>query len=111
MSRALLITGATGKQGGATVTALLKAKADFEILAVTRDTMSPSAQRLASKSSKITLVQGNLDDCKAMFANAKKASKSPIWGVFSVQVCAIPQAHPSHPHVMPANLYRSSCPP
>lgn len=37
MSKTVLITGATGKQGGSVVTALLKAKADFEILAVTRD--------------------------------------------------------------------------
>lgn len=86
MSRALLITGATGKQGGAVIKALLAAKADFEVLAVTRDTASTSAQRLAGKSSNIKLVQGNLDDCDSIFKAAKAASSTPIWGVYSVQV-------------------------
>ena len=89
MSRALLITGATGKQGGAVVKALLAANADFQILAVTRDAASPSAQRLASKSSRIKLIQGNLDDCDTIFKAAKAASNTPIWGVYSVQVSAL----------------------
>ncbi|KAK7699762.1 hypothetical protein SLS64_011374 [Diaporthe eres] len=89
MSRALLITGATGKQGGAVIKALLAAKADFEVLAVTRDTASTSAQRLAGKSSNIKLVQGNLDDCDSIFKAAKAASSTPIWGVYSVQTPAM----------------------
>lgn len=86
MSRALLVTGATGKQGGAVVTALLASSDDFHILAVTRDTKSASAQKLVSRSSKITLVQGDLDDADSIFETAKKAAGQPIWGVFSVQV-------------------------
>lgn len=87
MSRKILVSGATGKQGGALITALIQRKADFEILALTRDAASPSAQRLAAESSKITLIQGNLDDTEAIFAEAaRKTSGSPIWGVFSVQV-------------------------
>ena len=86
MSRALLVTGATGKQGGAVVKALLGAKADFQILAVTRDPSSQSAQRLANKSPTIKLVAGNLDDCDAIFKAAKAVSSEPIWGVYSVQV-------------------------
>lgn len=86
MSRALLITGATGKQGGSVVTSLVAAKADFEILAVTRDLQAASSQRLLNKFPKIKLVQGNLDNPKAIFESAKKASKSPIFGVYSVQV-------------------------
>lgn len=86
MSRAVLITGATGKQGGAVVNALLKANADFEILALTRDSQSASAQRLVQKSPKIKLVAGNLDAPDNIFSKAKEITKTPIWGVYSVQV-------------------------
>ncbi|KAF1811948.1 NmrA-like family protein [Eremomyces bilateralis CBS 781.70] len=86
MTNAILITGATGQQGGAVIDALLATKADFEILAVTRDTASPSATKLAQKSPSIKLVQGNLDDVAAVFQSAKKATSRPIWGVFSVQL-------------------------
>ncbi|KAH7141422.1 nucleoside-diphosphate-sugar epimerase family protein [Dactylonectria estremocensis] len=85
MSRAILVTGATGKQGGSVINALLARNAPFKILAVTRDASSPSAKRLAAKSSAISVVQGNLDDTESLFRNAKKATELPIWGVFSVQ--------------------------
>ncbi|KAI1777167.1 NAD(P)-binding protein [Hypoxylon cercidicola] len=85
MSRAVLITGATGKQGGAVIKALLKANADFEILALTRDAQSASAQRLLKQSPKIKLVMGNLDDTDDIFSKAEEVTKAPIWGVFSVQ--------------------------
>ncbi|KAG4437814.1 hypothetical protein IFR05_006701 [Cadophora sp. M221] len=84
-ARALLITGATGKQGGAVINALLKANANFEILALTRNTQSASAQRLLQKSTSIKLVSGNLDKIDDVFKNAKSITKAPIWGVFSVQ--------------------------
>ncbi|OCL05819.1 NAD(P)-binding protein [Glonium stellatum] len=85
MSKAVLITGATGKQGGAVINALLPSS-DFTILAVTRNTASPSAQKLAQKSPKIQLVQGDLNDPTTIFKNAKEVTDKPIWGVFSVQV-------------------------
>lgn len=86
MSRAILITGATGSQGGAVIDALVSQQTDFLLLAVTRNTTSPSATKLASKSKNIKLVQGDLNDVPTVFANAKKAAGSvPIWGVFSVQ--------------------------
>ncbi|KAI0888054.1 NAD(P)-binding protein [Annulohypoxylon maeteangense] len=85
MSRAVLIAGATGKQGGAVVSALIKANADFEILALTRDSQSASAQRLLKKSPKIKLVTGNMDAPDDIFAKAKEVTKTPIWGVYSVQ--------------------------
>lgn len=85
MSKAVLITGATGKQGGAVVNALLPSS-DFTILTVTRNTASPSAQKLAQKSPKIKLVQGDLNDPTTIFKNAKEVTDKPIWGVFSVQV-------------------------
>lgn len=87
MSKVLLITGATGHQGGAVIDALLAQKSDFTILAVTRDAQSASAKRLANKSPAIKLVQGNLDDVPALFAEAvAAASPQPIWGVYSVQI-------------------------
>lgn len=86
MSRTVLVTGATGKQGGSVIAALLEAKADFEILAVTRDASSSGAQKLQAKSSNIKLVEGNLDEPEKIFDDARKATLQPIWGVFSVQV-------------------------
>ncbi|KAL4894714.1 hypothetical protein BDV59DRAFT_163255 [Aspergillus ambiguus] len=85
MTIALLITGATGNQGGAVVNSLIAQDGDVEILAVTRNTDSGSAQKLAKKSPKIKLVQGDLDDPATIFDNAKKVTSLPIWGVYSVQ--------------------------
>ncbi|KAJ5702184.1 nucleoside-diphosphate-sugar epimerase family protein [Penicillium malachiteum] len=85
MTKVILVTGATGKQGGSVVDKLLERDADVEILAVTRDASSNGAQRLKSKSSKIQLVEGNLDEPEAIFASAKQVTSQPIWGVFSVQ--------------------------
>ncbi|KAK6531188.1 hypothetical protein TWF281_008013 [Arthrobotrys megalospora] len=85
MSAAVLITGATGKQGGAVIRSLLKANANFEILALTRDAKSPSAQKLSGLSPKIKLVVGDLDQTDNVFKKAKEATKLPVWGVFSVQ--------------------------
>lgn len=86
MSRAVLICGATGKQGGAVLNRLVKQNADFNILAVTRNAKSPSAQRLLAKSSNIKLVQGDLADPAGIFKAARCVTDQPIWGVFSVQV-------------------------
>ncbi|KAL6702358.1 hypothetical protein ACN47E_004779 [Coniothyrium glycines] len=84
-ARAVFITGATGKQGGSVINALLKANANFDILALTRDTKSSSALNLAQKSPKIKLVAGNLNAIEEAFETAKAASEAPVWGVFSVQ--------------------------
>ncbi|PTB77758.1 NAD(P)-binding protein [Trichoderma longibrachiatum ATCC 18648] len=85
MSRSLLITGATGRQGGAAIRALLSKNADFKLLAVTRDKTSPSAQKLASLSPKVTLLQGDLNKTDALFEQARDLTGSSPWGVFSVQ--------------------------
>ena len=84
--RSLLISGATGKQGGSVINALLKVDAPFEILALTRNAQSPSAQKLLKKSPKIKLVTGDFNAIDDIFRKAKEASSAPIWGVFSVQV-------------------------
>ena len=87
MSKVILVTGATGRQGGSVIDALLAlGDANFTILAVTRDPSSPSAQRLTAKSNSIKLVKGNLNDVPAIFKEARKIHDQPVWGVFSVQV-------------------------
>ncbi|RAL14767.1 nucleoside-diphosphate-sugar epimerase family protein [Aspergillus homomorphus CBS 101889] len=83
---AILVTGATGKQGGSLIKSLVTKNAPYEILAVTRNSQSTSAQRLSQLSSKIKLVEGNLDNPAGIFSNAHKVTQAPIWGVFSVQV-------------------------
>lgn len=87
MSKTLLITGATGKQGRACIEALLASPqaSSFTILAVTRNATSLTATSLSKRAPNIKVVQGNLDDCPAMFSAATKAVKtSKIWGVFGV---------------------------
>lgn len=82
MSNTILITGATGKQGGATIDALLSAagSSDITIFALTRNIESPSAVKLTQKSDKIKLLQGDLNDCPAIF----EAAPQPIKSVFCV---------------------------
>lgn len=76
--RRLVVTGATGKQGGGVVAALLdKPSQPFEIYAVTRNASSGSAQRLASKGVKI--IQGEFDKPEDIFKQVDKP-----WGLFSV---------------------------
>lgn len=86
--KTFLVTGATGKQGGAVLRALLEQSPSSSpnILAVTRNPSSASAKRLASLSSTVSLIQGDLDDCPAIF---KSLSGRTVDGVFSVQMPAI----------------------
>ncbi|KAJ9133426.1 NmrA-like family protein [Pleurostoma richardsiae] len=86
MSRSVLVCGATGKQGGAVIRCLIKENADLEILAVTRDASSASAQKLLELSTRVKLVQGNLADPSKLLETAQAAASTPVWGVFSVQV-------------------------
>ncbi|KAI5265917.1 NAD(P)-binding protein [Aureobasidium subglaciale] len=90
MSKGLLITGATGKQGGAVIDALIDSpshSSEFTILAVTRNPTSASASALQKKSSAIKIVTGDLNDIPGIF-NAAEAIHKPIHGVFSVQTFA-----------------------
>lgn len=84
--KALLITGATGKQGGATIEAILASPgaSNFTLLALTRNANSPSAVSLARKSTNIKIIQGDLDDSPAIFNAASKVSPQPVWGVLGV---------------------------
>jgi uncharacterized protein YbjT (DUF2867 family) len=83
--RKILVTGATGQQGGAAIKALLAQPPSFEhtILALTRNASSAKAQALASKPN-VELLQGDLDDSPAIFTKA--GGKDSIWGVFLVTV-------------------------
>ena len=80
--RNLLVTGATGKQGGAVISALSRSQSDppFNIFALTRNAKSGPAQILASKQH-ISLIEGDLNDVPAIF---RKLPES-IHGVFLVQ--------------------------
>ena len=74
--RKLLVTGATGKQGGAVIDALNASSESFEILALTRNPTSHSALKLASKPN-VTLIQGDsLSPCPIFEAHKN------IHGVF-----------------------------
>jgi uncharacterized protein YbjT (DUF2867 family) len=75
--RTVLITGATGRQGGATARAL-KGKG-FNIRAMTRKPESDAARAIA-RDTGAEIVQGDLDDP----ASLKKALNG-VWGVFAVQ--------------------------
>jgi uncharacterized protein YbjT (DUF2867 family) len=88
MATSVLITGATGKQGGAVIDALLSAAtiSDILICALTRNTESGGAKKLAAKApDRIKLVKGDLNDCKAIF----KAAPTQIQGVFCVSMPAL----------------------
>lgn len=84
MARSILVTGATGKQGGAVVDALLASPrhSDFTIYALTRSVDSMSAKSLAVKSENIKLVHGDLNHVDLIF----EAAPEPYWGIFSMQV-------------------------
>lgn len=92
-SKVLLITGATGQQGGAVVDALLAQQSQsttpLTILGVTRNPDSASAKKLAAKSPLIKLLKGDLSDPAPLFTTAREITKQPVWGVFSVQTPAM----------------------
>ena len=77
LRRSLVVTGATGKQGGALISALLAHNSQpFDIYAVTRSKASGSAQSLASKPN-VKIVEGDFDKPEAVFQQVKN-----VWGVF-----------------------------
>jgi uncharacterized protein YbjT (DUF2867 family) len=75
--KTVLITGATGKQGGATARAL--AGKGFNIRAMTRKPDGDAAKAVAEATG-AELVRGDLND-EASLKNALKGA----WGVFAVQ--------------------------
>src|SRR5215469_4934100 len=76
--RTILVTGATGQQGGSLARILLQKK--HKVYALTRSTQSPAAQHLKNKGA--ILVQGNLDDSDFL--------KQAIKGVDSIFLMGTP---------------------
>ena len=86
--RPILVIGATSTQGVYTTTGLLALSAsnDFVLLAVTDNSNSLFAKALSERFNSIKIIQGDLDDCPALFETALKATDAtPIWGVYSVE--------------------------
>jgi uncharacterized protein YbjT (DUF2867 family) len=75
-NKTILVSGATGNQGGATVRHLLKA--GWKVRALTRDATSDAAQKLAGQG--VEVVQGDMGD-QATLA----AAFNDVYGAFSVQ--------------------------
>lgn len=75
-NRTILVTGATGKQGGATIRSL--AGSGFDIRAMTRKPHSEAARDLKNRG--ITVVEGDLDD-----EDSLKRALDGAWGVYAVQ--------------------------
>jgi len=74
--KTILITGATGKQGGAVLRHLLRRA--FELRALTRKPESEAAHALTAQG--VHVVKGDLDDVASL-----KAALADVWGVFAVQ--------------------------
>ena len=85
MSRTILVTGATGHQGRAFISAINSVEnTDFRILALTRNPTAAPAQELALEKN-VTVVQGNLDSPDSVRTVFEKAKEDGgIWGVFCV---------------------------
>jgi uncharacterized protein YbjT (DUF2867 family) len=75
--KVVLITGATGKQGGATLRHLAK-RGGFKLRAMTRKPDSDAAKALAALGAEV--VAGDLDDAASL-----ERAVAGAWGVFSVQ--------------------------
>ena len=76
-NKTVLITGATGKQGGSVARALLT-RGGFQVRALTRKPESPAARALARRGA--TIVPGDLDDEVSL-----RAAMDDVWGVYAMQ--------------------------
>lgn len=75
-AKTILVTGATGKQGGAVLRHLLGS--GFPLRALTRNPDGEAAQALAAQG--VEVVRGDLDDAASL-----TAVLDGVWGVFAVQ--------------------------
>jgi uncharacterized protein YbjT (DUF2867 family) len=76
-TKTILVSGATGQQGGAVARQLLKQPA-FSVRALTRDPAKPSARALAQLGAEV--IRGNLDDLASV-----RNGLEGVYGVYSVQ--------------------------
>lgn len=74
--KTILITGATGQQGGAIAAEL--AGSGFDLRAMTRKPESPAARALAGRG--VSVVQGDLNNEASL-----RAALADVWGAYSVQ--------------------------
>lgn len=74
--KTVLVTGATGQQGGAVIAAL--ANKGINLRAMTRKPSGPAAQALARSGA--TIIEGDLDDPSSL-----RKALAGAWGVFAVQ--------------------------
>jgi uncharacterized protein YbjT (DUF2867 family) len=72
----ILVTGATGRQGGAVVRHLLQH--GFKVRAITRDPEKPSSQSLKAKG--VEIFKGDMEDVPSLHQAMKG-----VYGVFSIQ--------------------------
>lgn len=108
----IIVLGASGNQGGAVIRSILASneKDNYTILAVTRDPDSPNAKALIPKSPNVKVIQGNLDNCAALFGNALQATNNtPIHAVFSVQQAVQDGATPANEERRGKDLINISC--
>jgi uncharacterized protein YbjT (DUF2867 family) len=81
MSKTILVTGATGQQGGATVDALLASASGWKVIALSRKPEAPAARTLAARG--VQVFRGDMTDR----ASLREAMKG-VHGVYSVQANA-----------------------
>jgi uncharacterized protein YbjT (DUF2867 family) len=81
MSKTILVTGATGQQGGATVEALLASASGWKVIALSRKPQAAAARTLAARG--VQVVRGDMTDR----ASLREAMKG-VYGVYSVQANA-----------------------
>jgi uncharacterized protein YbjT (DUF2867 family) len=82
--KTILVTGATGKQGKATIEALLRSSSPFRILALTRNASTLTAQ-LLSRKRHVTVVQGSPTNPAPIFESYQN-----IHGVFLNTISSTP---------------------
>ncbi|KAJ3337653.1 hypothetical protein HDU93_000731 [Gonapodya sp. JEL0774] len=75
----ILVTGATGKQGGACIDCLLGHPDKFSLRAISRDPSSSTAAKLQAKG--VEVVKGDLDDAQSVYDACHG-----VYGVFLVTV-------------------------
>lgn len=81
MTRSILVTGATGQQGGATVRALLDSASGWQLRALSRKPDAPAAQALSARG--VQVFRGDMTDKAALLA-----AMQGVHGVYSVQANA-----------------------
>lgn len=99
MVKSILVAGATGKQGGAVVTALLadnaeKGAQEWKIYALTRNAKSDKAKALETKGNgAVELVEGDFED--AAFITSFITKEKDLYAIFAVTILGKNEVHHS----------------